>query len=251
MNKSSDDLSGKYIEEIMKFYNIQKNKSPVPAADNVKYPEPELPEYISPSALNVPDTAQDSATPNNSRNMIPDDFILHDTDRHYNDLPEPETMPPELPEPNPVITPGEMPEQAPVTLPAVSSDNRPDAGYGKLSVQVRAGDRALPVENALVIITRQLPAGNELLYVLTTNPSGETQTIFIPAPEKALSETPTYAKPFSKVFINTYKKGFYEVENTDITVFAGITSVLPVNMIPLPFQYSTRKLVFPNTEPDL
>ena len=269
MNKNSDELSRKYSEEIMQYYNMQKKNASVPLPtpdDEIKYPEPELPEYISPSIRNSTDISQGTSMENNRANVMSDDFIMRDTTGGYMDLPEPEdtsgVMTNEQIGPGSVIPPGEPPGPGsviplnetlgpgPVIIPDVP-DNVLNSSYGKLRVQVTSANRAVPLEDALVVITMQSAAGNELLSIMLTNQNGETQIISIPAPSKELSETPSALTPFAKVNINTYKKGFYEVENSDDPIFAGVTSIQPVNMIPLPFLDTTRKLVFPDSEPDL
>lgn len=269
MNKNSDELSKKYSEEIMQYYNMQKkNKSvPTPAPDyEIKYLEPELPDYISMSVRNSTDISQGTSMENNSRNIMSDDFIMRDTTGRYMDLPEPEDIskimtrkplgpghvisPGEPLEPGPVIPPDETSGPGPVIRPD-TPDNLLNSNYGKLRVEVKSANRAVPIEDALVVITKQSVTGNELLSIMLTNPNGETRTVAIPAPAKEISETPSDPTPFAKVNVNTYKKGFYEVENSDIPIFAGVTSIQPVNMIPLPFQDHTQKLVFPEREPDL
>ena len=124
---------------------------------------------------------------------------------------------------------------------------------GKLKVIVSAGDFAVPIENAYVVVTRTERGKTHLYHILTTDRSGETPTVELPTVSEALSEAPVngVSPPYISYTINTYLKGFYEVQNNDVPIFAEITSVQPVRLIPLPFLGERSKLAFNEEEPDL
>lgn len=188
----------KYQEELMQYYNIQKNKAqdsteektpePDSAEISERYPEPEIEQLISEETTSYP------------------------------------------------IDSG---------LPETYSE------YGKLRIETTSGNRSVPVEDVLVIVTRGKTEPGEVLAVLMTDRSGSTKEIEISAPSRQRSEAPTERAVSSFVNITAFKEGYYEVENRNIPVFTGVTSIQPVNMIPLPINSGNRKVTYTDSEPNL
>lgn len=112
---------------------------------------------------------------------------------------------------------------------------------GTLMVETTSVRSAVPVNNVLVIITR----GTKLFGLLLTDSDGRTRRIDLPAPPRRNSESPEMqGDPFALYDTEVYCKGYYAVKNTDIPIFAGTDSVLPVNMIPLPAASGSREINF-------
>ena len=126
------------------------------------------------------------------------------------------------------------------------SDNMPPAdSFGSLAVQVTAARGAVPVENALVVISEDGEDGAErMLFTLQTNRNGETQTVRLPTYPLSLSQNPEFfGKPYKDYTITTSKPGYYTVVNKNVPVFADRFSIQPVNMIALHENFSGDKTI--------
>lgn len=212
----NNDLSQKYYDEIMKYYNQNKQKKNNPEPDPPSSETPDHEAKISDPEISEPKEYPD---PVSVRYPEPDisQFIMSETE------------------------PAAFTEKTPV----------PDGSdYGNLRIEASAGGRAIPVEDVLIIITRA-EKPDEILALLLTDSNGATQTIRIPAPAEMLSESPSDKTVNAVVNITAFKKGYYEVENRNVPVFTGVTSIQPVNMIPLPLNTSEGKTTFTESKPNL
>ncbi len=105
--------------------------------------------------------------------------------------------------------------------------------YGILTVRTTTASGAYPVEGVNVNIRGSENNGSGTEISVLTNRNGITQPILLPAPPRALSLSPDSAEePFARYDVELYKEGYYRKKLFDVAVFSGITSVLPVNMIP-------------------
>lgn len=128
---------------------------------------------------------------------------------------------------------------------------------GYLVVNVSTARGAIPLRDAAVTVYYDEPDNTGVHSVLTTDMSGKTAKIELPAPARILSESPGNGKPFATYTVTVEKSGYYPVTNTGVPVFAGVTSIQPVEMIPLA-EYASDK-VYPrfgldnteNTAPEL
>ena len=105
-------------------------------------------------------------------------------------------------------------------------------GYGYISVTVRTADGALPVERAIVTVKDEK---EELLGIFFTDADGNTPRLAVLAPPIANSESPGMSgSAFFRYNIDTDKAGYRSVRNIGVPVYPGITSVQPVELVPLP-----------------
>ena len=104
---------------------------------------------------------------------------------------------------------------------------------GTLIVSVYTAGGAFPVEDALVIIRGSEQNSSGVLSVLYTDQSGNTPRITLPAPPAAESEKPGTDKPYATYNIEVDKENFYPRTFNNVPLFAGTTSIQPVNLIPL------------------
>ena len=113
-----------------------------------------------------------------------------------------------------------------------------DESIGFLEVDVKTANGALPVEGASVNIYSYLPEAKKakdenLIYSLLTDKNGKTTRVALNAKDKALSMTPGNESPFTVYTIAVSKDGFYNNSYLNVPVFQGITSLQPVELIPL------------------
>ena len=102
-----------------------------------------------------------------------------------------------------------------------------DKGY--ITVNVRTARGALPVEGAQITITSRQDGAS---YVLYSNADGGSVRLEVPTPPKANSAHPGGSTPYSLFDIVTRKEGFYDIVNSGVPVYPGVTSVQTVEMIP-------------------
>ena len=104
-------------------------------------------------------------------------------------------------------------------------------GSGTLMVQVTLARGAVPVEGAKVIVS----LADQVLAELSTDKSGQTEILALPAPSGSLSQTPGGAvRPYSIYNIRISYPGYYVEEAINVPIFDRINSIQPVALIPLP-----------------
>lgn len=131
-----------------------------------------------------------------------------------------------------------------------------DTGSGYLQLEASAADDAMPVENVFITVTRPTAGGTQsLVYMLTTDGSGKTREVELPAPPKSRSLSPegdSDGKPFSAYTIRADKEGFFSIIGLDVPIFSGIKSIQPLRMIPVPeYEFSPPPIEYVTDEPDL
>ena len=132
---------------------------------------------------------------------------------------------------------------------------------GFLVVEAKTANGALPVEGAKVSVYEYSQNGDDtggaLLYSVLTDQDGKTVKLALGAKSKSLSMSPGNKNPFSVYNIIVEKEGYYDNSYINAPIFQGITSVQPVDLIPLlenakpndDFPNTTRRFVeTPNTE---
>lgn len=127
-------------------------------------------------------------------------------------------------------------------------------GKGYILVNVRTGDQADPIENAVVHIS-SIKDGNRFYNATgTTDNSGTTQRFAVPAPSLSYSQTPdSKVRPYALYDISVTAGGFFNARSVDVPVFEGITSVQNFNLIPLPLYMRANEetVTYYNQEPNL
>lgn len=105
--------------------------------------------------------------------------------------------------------------------------------YGILLVRTTTASGAYPVSDVNVSISGASDVGHDMRISVLSDESGITQPILLPAPPRALSLSPdSTEEAFSRYDVEIYKEGYYRKKLYDVAIFSGITSVLPINMIP-------------------
>ena len=137
--------------------------------------------------------------------------------------------------PNPQITANEGNAGGLEVMPSddesVRKDGRED-DEGYLQVRVVTAEGALPIKDALVVITD--PKDNSLISQMSTNIDGLTPVIPLRTVSRLLSETEGYSHPYDTYNAFISKPGYYGVRSVNIPVFGGITNLQTVSLIPLP-----------------
>ncbi len=106
-------------------------------------------------------------------------------------------------------------------------------GIGFIKAEVTTGSGAVPIENAVVLITKKENGKTYLLKMLISDESGSTETVALPAPNVSFSETPDPTeKPFADYYISAYADGFYAENDMEVPVFSDVKSIQPIALIP-------------------
>ena len=138
-----------------------------------------------------------------------------------------------------VTEPVERLEKIPTEV-GTAQENAQLTGSADLIVQVFTARQALPISGARVTVSRAVGTQGELegMFVHITDENGKTSAISLPTPPKYLTEAPGNIRPYSEYVVVVKKDGYYDNVVRGIQMFDSITTVEPVNMIPLPMGQS-------------
>ncbi len=116
-----------------------------------------------------------------------------------------------------------------------NTQNISDGSFGFLRFAVGSADNTIPQAGATVYVYTDPENGSDgtLLYTLVSNEDGLTDTVTLPTPPLSESFSPEYPKPYSTYNVFVTKNGFYPTEGRTVPLFPGITSIQPINLIPL------------------
>jgi len=116
-----------------------------------------------------------------------------------------------------------------------SSMNTDMPDIGSLQINVISGDAFLPVTDAVITITN---AGDGQLFreQLTTNSSGQTETIELPTPPLDYSMTPQEPQPYSQYDLEITAPGYETLFVNGTQLLANEKAIQNVRMVPLPEQ---------------
>lgn len=125
--------------------------------------------------------------------------------------------------------------QAPPATHVESEPNSSDmSGMGKLIVNVTSVRGLYPVEGARVTVFTGETDNMNVIAEVTTDRSGKTPAIELPAPSIRFSESPDPSeRPYAYYNIRTIADGFVENLNYNAAVFDSVTSLLNVDLQPL------------------
>ena len=106
---------------------------------------------------------------------------------------------------------------------------------GYIIVRVSTAGGTIPLENAMVTIYNATDLESGIVAVRYTNQSGKTDKIPLNAPPRSLSESPDNGgvRPYSVYNVEVTSEGYYDSFNLEVPIFDGVTSILPVSLIPL------------------
>ena len=102
---------------------------------------------------------------------------------------------------------------------------------GYLQIQARTAQDVIPLDGVQVHV---LDDEGNLLYRLTTDESGETQTVPLQTLDRSFSQNPNYlGTPYVNYGVTVEAEGFYPASVMEIPIFDGETATLPVMLFPL------------------
>lgn len=102
---------------------------------------------------------------------------------------------------------------------------------GKLLIFVTSSLGMIPITNASISITTSNDP-NTIIRTLTTNSSGQTEIIELPAPAPSLSQEPSDIQPYANYNIKITAPGYETVFISSTEILSSITAIQPVHMTP-------------------
>lgn len=133
------------------------------------------------------------------------------------------------------------------TLGMVYPAEMSTSSLGRLQVNVTSAANNRPITNATVSISVGGEPQNTIEQI-TTNISGQTSTIELPAPPFELSQEPSAIQPYSDYNLVISAPGFEDVVISGTQILPDVTAIQPVNMLPIS-EVSTAEtfVIGPNT----
>ena len=105
------------------------------------------------------------------------------------------------------------------------------AATGYIQVRAYTSFAQLPIEDVAVAVTA---SDGTAIALRLTDQNGQIQPVEIPVPDRSESQSPDPPeRPFATVNLYAHKKGFERIEAENLQVFAGITTVQDLMLIPL------------------
>lgn len=120
---------------------------------------------------------------------------------------------------------------------------------GRLQVNVTSTLGLQPIQNARVQISYTAEAVSPIESI-TTDSSGQTETVSLSAPPLEYSQQPDQPQPFSEYTVTVQAEGYRPVEVSAIDVFPDVTAVQNIQMEPLEISEGSAEeniVVPPNT----
>ena len=106
---------------------------------------------------------------------------------------------------------------------------------GTLAIRTYTAGGALPIAGSVVRIHGSNEENRFIEYTLITDSDGITKIIALPSPDKAYSMAPGAKEaPYASYDVEVSSDGYYTKRISDVAIFSGIDSIVPISMIPLP-----------------
>lgn len=126
------------------------------------------------------------------------------------------------------------PPPTPPTPPVPPPPASPTAFTAPLTVRVTSANGAIPIPDALVIITREEDGETIVEASRITNDSGLAEPVLLPAVDPTLTLQPGNNLPRIVYEVTVAAPDHYRARISDIPLYGGIPTELPVSLVPLP-----------------
>lgn len=117
-------------------------------------------------------------------------------------------------------------------FPLTNNDNMPD--IGTLQVNVLSGNNYIPITNATVTIRNTNPQNQTVLEQLTTDSSGQTETVSLPSPPLEYSLTPESNMPYAEYDVSVSAPGYETTVITGTQLLPDVKAIQDIRLVPLP-----------------
>ncbi len=113
---------------------------------------------------------------------------------------------------------------------------------GRLQINVTANVGLIPIENATITISFT-GEPNSTLETLTTNSSGQTDTVDLKTPPLQYSLTPNSPMPYSEYTLSVNAPGYEPVIVSGVEVLPDVTAVQNIKMTPTEMSGDTEEII--------
>ena len=108
-------------------------------------------------------------------------------------------------------------------------------GFGIFATKVSSGSGSIPLEAVNVTVRGTSEENRDVVYSLLTDVDGLTEDISLPTPSRIYSLSPDSPEiAYGLYEIKASREGYYSKTISDVAIFDGVRTVLPINMIPYP-----------------
>lgn len=122
-----------------------------------------------------------------------------------------------------------------------SAQDNPDKGYFQANVNSTLGSR--PIEGAKVQIA-DINYPDNIIEEVTTDSSGQTEPVELPAPPLEYSMNPTAERPYSIYNIRIIVPGYETLEISGAEILSGQTALQNASLVPLDDALGTSEETF-------
>lgn len=143
-------------------------------------------------------------------------------------------------------------QQRAVTQPSAVSETAGEATFtAPLQVRVTAADEAIPIEGALVVVTRMQNGEPVVEAVRLTNESGLTEPILLSAADPSATLQPNTVVRAIVHNVTVSAPDYRRVTLSNVPLYGGIPTELPVSMVPLPEFVESSDVEYDTPSPNL
>lgn len=120
-----------------------------------------------------------------------------------------------------------------------------NSSTGELRLNVTSSVGMIPVQNATITIT---PVGEpeNVLDEVTTNESGQSETLELPAPPIEYSLEPGEVRPYSEYNIHISAPGYEPADISGTEILPDVTALQPVSLVPEEPGNAEERIVIPD-----
>lgn len=130
--------------------------------------------------------------------------------------------------------------------PILKSMQSEGASQGRLQINVTANVGLIPIQNANITIS-YTGEPDSTFETLTTDSSGQTDTVSLNAPPLEYSLTPNSPMPYAEYTLNVTAAGYEPVTVSGVEVLPDVTALQNIEMIPTEVsQEETETIVIPD-----
>ncbi len=133
-----------------------------------------------------------------------------------------------IPVQNIIPTPSPSPAPTPSRFPADMST----ASFGGLRISVGNITDNFPIDNATIQISETDGDSTTIIDEISTNTSGQTNVIELPAPPREYSEEPDSPRPYTEYTLTIRAEGYEPVQIVGTEVLPEVVALQQVQMLP-------------------
>ena len=115
--------------------------------------------------------------------------------------------------------------------PVLKSMQNEGSDQGRLQINVTANVGLIPIQNANITIS-YTGEPDSTIETLTTDSSGQTETVTLKAPPLEYSQTPNSPMPYSEYTLTVNAPGYEPVTVSGVEVLPEVTAMQNIEMIP-------------------